>query len=80
MSGPGDKPEAPEVPDLVKLAAIAGEWVEAAGAAGAGILAAEVAALQAVMTPQPELTDEEKAARELAADAKAEEDFDNMPL
>jgi hypothetical protein len=80
MSGTGDKPDAPPVPDLVNLATIAGEWVEAAEAVGAGILAAEVAALQAVMTPQPALTDEEKAARELAAEAKAEEDFDNMPL
>lgn len=80
MSGAGDKPDAPPVPDLVKLAALAGEFAQVAGAAGAGLLAAEVAALQAVITPQPELTDEEKAARELAADAKAEEDFDNMPL
>jgi hypothetical protein len=71
-----DKP----TPVLTVLADLAGEWVEAVEAATAGIVAAEVAAFEAVLAPVEPLTPEQKIAQELAADAKAEEDFDNMPL
>lgn len=67
-------------PDLTKLVGLAGEWVEAVEAAAASMLAAEMAAAQAVLAPHVDLTPEQKAARDLAADAKAEDDFDNMPL
>ena len=73
-------PEAQAAPDLVALAALAGKWAEVASAATAGIVAAEVAMLKAVLAPHAVLTDEEKAEAQRADDLWVEADFDNMPL
>ena len=67
-------------PALTDLAALAGEWVQVVGAATAGLVAAEVAALAAVLVPQVELTPGAKAAKTLADEAAAEDGIDNMPL
>ena len=78
-----DKPQpAPEKPKpaLTELAELAREWVQAVEAATAGLVAAEMAAFEAVLAPQVTLTPEAKAAKDLADEAKAEDGFDNMPL
>lgn len=79
-AGKPAKSAAPAGTDLIGMAAMAGEWVEAVEAAAAGLVAAEVAAATAVLTPETDLTAEERAAKERAADAATEEGFDNLPV
>jgi len=72
-------PDEPK-PALTELAELAGEWVRAVEAATAGLVAAEMAAIKAVLAPQVTLSPEAKAAKDLADEAKAEDGFDNMPV
>lgn len=69
-----------ETTPLTTLATLAGEWVEVVEAAAAGVIGAELAALRAMA--QPDLPADE-AAREkarVAAEARIEDGFDNMPV
>ena len=76
MSAEDTKP----LPDTAVLAGLAGEWAQAAQAVAASLIAAEVGAVQAMLAPKVSLTPEAKVAQDLAADAQAEADFDNLPL
>ena len=73
---------APDQPKsaLTELAELAGEWVQVVEAATAGLVAAEMAAIQAALAPQVTLSPEAKAAKALSDEEKAEDGFDNMPL
>ena len=67
-------------PSGCKEEKLAGVCAEAVAPDGMASVTAEAAAVEAVLAPQVPRTDAEKAARDLAIAAKAEDDFDNMPV
>lgn len=65
---------------LTTAAVLASEWVEAVEAAAAGVLEAEIEAVQAILAPDRA---EDEAAREAArrrAEGEIEDGFDNLPV
>lgn len=69
-----------ETTPLTTLATLAGEWVEVVEAAAAGVIGAELAALQAMAQPDLPVDEAAREKARAAAEARIEDGFDNMPV